>query len=259
MRGQRSFRDSTPHRWKHWVCLHSVDLNSFCSLRVHIQLNYSFLVIYLKWQCAFLRLGMWGQHLPCRWIIHRLFVNFFMQCTVKATCILCTHPMRQHLSLLQYTHTNSRTLVRIHTPTRVHNNTNTFFHVLFCSLVNPPWFQFISECQLFGSQPSLIMQILLHHASSAVYRDLFALLSIWKLSSRKSSLFQSTPLWQIIIKPEFRSLRVYAEKIRHTIRTMKGCILGADGYITTEYSLEANKEHKQGVFLVRWIDVQYMA
>lgn len=133
-----------------------------------------------------------------------------------------TYSRRAHSSLHYTAH--SRTLTWMDAHTHMHNNTNTDFLVLFCALVLLP------DCvHLWLS--AVWLGAVSNHADftscvSAVHRDLFALMSIWKLSCRKSSLFQSTPLWQIIIKPELRSLRMYAGKMKRTIRTVVGYFHG---------------------------------
>ncbi len=172
-----------------------------------------------------------------------------MQCTVhwKSEVTLEEHSLHTHThmhtfsrranSSLHYT-ALSRTLTWMHVRSHMHNNTNTFVRVPFCSPVPLPYCIHLWLSAVWLGAVS-------NHADftscvSAVHRDLFALLSIWKLSCRKSSLFQSTTLRQIIIKPELRSLRMYAEKMKRTIRTVEGYFHGADDAITAEYSSEAN-------------------
>ncbi len=157
-----------------------------------------------------------------------------MQCTVrwKSEVTIEEHSLHTHThmhtfsrranSSLHYT-ALSRTLTWMHdaltcTITRIHSFVSHFAPVplpycihLWLSAV---WLGAVSNHADFTS------------CVSAVHRDLFALLSIWKLSCRKSSLFQSTTLRQIIIKPELRSLRMYAEKMKRTIRTVEGYFHG---------------------------------
>ncbi len=134
----------------------------------------------------------------------------------------CTHFLGENSSL-HYT-ALSRTLTWMHARSHMHNNTNTFVRVPFCAPVPLPYCIHLWLSAVWLGAVS-------NHADftscvSAVHRDLFALLSIWKLSCRKSSLFQSTTLRQIIIKPELRSLRMYAEKMKRTIRTVEGYFHG---------------------------------
>ncbi len=162
-----------------------------------------------------------------------LFIFYAVHGTLKersdnrrACCLLythtCTHFLGEHSSL-HYT-ALSRTLTWMHARSHMHNNTNTFVRVPFCSPVPLPYCIHLWLSAVWLGAVS-------NHADftscvSAVHRDLFALLSKWKLSCRKSSLFQSTTLRQIIIKPELRSLRMYAEKMKHTIRTVEGYFHG---------------------------------
>lgn len=115
---------------------------------------------------------MWELALPRRWIIHCLFVDFFYAAhgwlkerrDNQRARLLCartrTHSERQRSSS-HLPHVHSRTLAWMCTPT-----ITQIYCIWSCSALwrTPLRSQFISDCQLFGSEPSLIMRIL-HPAS----------------------------------------------------------------------------------------------
>lgn len=179
---------------------------------------------------------MWRAPLLWRWIIHCLLWFIYFLCSARyaerakwQSKSMLPPPLHMHTfsrrahSSLHYT-ALSRTLTWMHARSHMHNNTNTLVLVPICAPVPLPYCIHLWLSAVWLGAVS-------NHADftscvSAVHRDLFALLSTWKLSCRKSSLFQSTPLRQIIIKPELRSLRMYAEKMKRTIRTVEGYFHG---------------------------------
>ncbi len=225
------------------VVYHSSDLKSFRSRRTLSRSrgrektqNYSLLFIYLKWQRTSF-FTTWhvksALAVALNYSLSVVSYLFFMQCTVrwKSEVTIAEHSLHTHTHTHMHTFLGERILVYITLHSQGHSH--ECMHALTCTITrihsfvshsvlpSPSRTAFTSDCQLFGSEPSLITRIL-HPVSPLWHRDLFALLSIWKLSCRKSSLFQSTTLRKIIIKPELRSLRMYAEKMKRYNKNCRG-------------------------------------